>query len=105
MAERISQLAALVDRAGRLGRGVAGNSSGKRELKKELPQSGLILADVGIDFAVCPFKVSVAYHRRAAVAGAGDVNHVEVVFLNDPIQMHVNEVLPGSRAPMSQQHV
>ena len=84
---------------------MAGNSSGKRKLNKELPQPGLILADVGIDLAVSALEVSVAHDRRAAVPGAGDVNHVEVVFLDDPVQVHVNEVLPGGRAPVSQQHV
>ena len=39
-------------------------------------------------------KVSVGHDSRAAVPGAGDVNHVEVVFFDDPVQMHVNEILP-----------
>ena len=105
MAERIAQLAALVDRARALRRGVAGNSSGKRKLKKELLQPGFILADVGIDLAVGALEVRVAHDGRAAVPGAGDVDHVEVVFLDDPVQVHVDEVLPGGRAPVSQQHV
>ena len=105
MAERIAQLAALVDRARALRRCVAGNSSGKRKLNKELPKPGLILADVGIDLAVSALEIGVAHDGRAAVPGAGDVNHVEVVFLDDPVQVHVNEVLPGGRAPVSQQHV
>jgi len=60
MAERIAQLAALVDRARALRRCVAGNSSGERKLNKEFPQSGLILADVGIDLAVRAFEIRVA---------------------------------------------
>src|SRR5712691_8381759 len=40
MAERIAQLAALVDRARALWRRVAWNSSGKRKLNKELPKPG-----------------------------------------------------------------
>src|SRR5579872_3978603 len=105
MTERIAQLAALVDGTGTLRRGVAGNATGKRKLNEELPQSGLILADVGIDLAVSAFEIRVAHYRRATVSRAGDVDHVEVVFLDDPVQMHVNEVLSGSRAPVSQQHV
>ena len=100
MAERIAQFAALVDRARTLRRCVAGNPSGKRELKKELPKPGLILADVRIDLAVSALEISVAHDGRAAVPGAGDVNHVEVVFLDDPVQVHVDEVLPGRRAPV-----
>ena len=45
------------------------------------------------------------HDRRAAVTGAGDVNHVEVVFFDDPVQMHVNEVLARGCAPVSQQHM
>jgi hypothetical protein len=52
MAERIPQFTALVDGAGGLRRGVAGNASGKRKLDKELAQPGFILADVWIDLAV-----------------------------------------------------
>jgi hypothetical protein len=38
MAQRIAQFAALVNRAWTLRRSVAGNSSGKRKLDKELPK-------------------------------------------------------------------
>ena len=105
MAERIAQLAALVDRARALRRGVAGNSAGKRKLNEELLQPGLVLADVGIDLAVGALEIGVAHDRRAAVPGTGDVDHVEVVFLDDPVQVHVDEVLPRGRAPVPQQHV
>jgi hypothetical protein len=105
MAERIAQLAALVDRARALRRCVAWNSSGKRKLEKELPKPGLILADIGINLAVSALEISIAHDGRAAVPGAGDVNHVEVVFFDDPVQVRVNEVLPWGRSPVSQQHV
>src|SRR5450756_652173 len=48
MAERIAQLAALVDRARALRRCVAWNAPGKRKLNKQLPQPGLILADIAV---------------------------------------------------------
>ena len=105
MAERIAQLAALVDRARTLRRGVAGNAAGKRELEKELAQPGLILADVGVDLAVGALEIGVAHDRGAAMPRAGDVNHVEVVFLDDPVQMHINEVLPGGRSPVAEEHM
>src|SRR5271157_4865202 len=95
VAERVTQLAAFMDGTRALRRGVAGNSAGKRELQKELAQSGLILADVRINLAVSALQVRVPDHRRAAVSGAGDVNHVEVVLLDDPVQVCVDEVLSG----------
>ena len=104
VAERVAELPALVDRSRTLRGGMTGNSARKRELRKELLESGLIAADVGIDFAVGPFEIRVTHDCRTAVAGAGDIDHVEVIFLDDPIQMDVNEVLTGCRTPMPEQH-
>ena len=102
MTERIAQFAAFVDRTGAFRRRMAGNTAGKRKLQEQLLQPGFILADVGVDFAVRAFKVSVAHHRRPAVSGAGDVEHIEVVLLDNAVQMHVNEVLSGRCTPMPQ---
>ena len=97
MAERIPQLAALVDRARTLRRCVARDAVGERKLKKQLLQPRLVPADVRIDLAVSALEVGVAHDRRTAVPGAGDVDHVEVVFLDDPVQVRVDKVLPGRR--------
>ena len=72
---------------------------------KEFPQPGLILADIGINLAVGALEIGVAHKGRTAVARTGDVNHVEIVFFDDPVQVSVDEILPGRRAPMSEQHV
>ncbi len=104
MAQRISEFSALVDRPRAFRRHVAGNAAGKRELKEELLQPGLVPADVGIDLAVGALEIGVAHDRRPAVPGAGDVDHVEIVFPDHPVQVHVDEILPGGRAPVSQQH-
>ena len=74
-------------------------------MQKELLQPGLVLANVGIDFAVRTLEVRVGDDGWTAVAGTRDVNHVEVVLLDDPVQVHVDEILPGGRAPMAEQHV
>ena len=59
----------------------------------------------GIDLAVSALEIGVAHDGRSAVPGAGDVDHVEVVFLDDPVQVRINEVLARGRAPVPQQHV
>ena len=100
MAERIAQLAAFVDRPRRRRRDMAGNAAGKRELLEQLLQPGLVLRDVRIDLAPGAFQIDVAHQRRAAVTGAGDVDHVQVVLLDDPVQMHVDEILARRRAPV-----
>ena len=42
-------------------------------------------------------------HRRAAMAGAGDVDNVRVVLLDQAVQMHIYEVLAGRGAPVAQE--
>ena len=101
MAERVPQLAAFVDRTWAFRRGMAGNAAGKRKLQKQFSEPGLILTDIRVDLAVGTFEIGVAYDGRPAVPRAGDVDHVEVVFLDDPVQMHVDEVLAGGRSPAS----
>jgi len=80
---------------------MAGNPAGKRELREQLFQPSLILADVRINLIVGAFKVSISHQRRAAVSGTGDVKHVQVMLLDDPVQMHIDEILARRRAPVS----
>jgi hypothetical protein len=60
MAERIAELAALVDRARRRRRDMAGNAAGKRELLEQLFQAGFVLRDVRIDLAPGAFEIDIA---------------------------------------------
>src|ERR1019366_252442 len=69
VAQRITQLAALVNRTGALRRCVTGNPTGKRELAKELPQPCFIPADVGIDLAVLSLVGRLAGAGRSAFPG------------------------------------
>src|SRR5208283_2083971 len=101
MAKRIAQFAALVNRTRRGWRDMAGNSAGKRELLEELLQARFVLGDVRIDFTPGAFEVNVAHNGRAAVTGTGDVKHIQVIFLNDSVQMDINEVLPRRGATVS----
>src|SRR6185295_13636340 len=98
-----SQLSPFVDRARALGRDVAGNAAGKRELPAEPRQAGLVLADLRIDLAVGPLEVRVGDERRAAVPRTRDEDHVEVVFPDDPVQVDVNEAQARGRSPVAEQ--
>jgi len=80
---------------------MAGNAAGKRELLEKLLHPGFILADIRINLAIGSFEVSIGNQRRTAVTGTGDVEHIQVVFLDDAVQMHIYEVLSRRRAPMS----
>ncbi len=52
---------------------------------------------------VATLKPDVRDKRRSAVARAGHVDRVEVVLLDEPVQVDVNEVQPRRRAPMPEQ--
>src|SRR5208337_4971347 len=68
--------------------------------KENCLNSGFVLADVGIDFAVAALEIGVGGQGRPAMSGTGDVDHVEIVQSDRPVQMDVNEVLPWRRSPM-----
>ena len=68
--ERIAQLAALVDRARRLGRDVAGNAAGKRELREQPLHPLFVLRDVRIHLAVGALEIRVGHQARARHARA-----------------------------------
>jgi hypothetical protein len=103
MAERIPQLAAFMDAAGRFRCDVTRNTAGKRELPEENLQSGFVLRDRRIDLAVGPFEIRVGDERWSAVPGTGDVDHVEVALVDDPVQVHIDEVLARRGAPVAEQ--
>ena len=100
VAQRISEFAALVNGAGRRRGDMARNAARKGELFEEPFHPGFVLADVGIDLAVAALEIGVGDQRRAAVAGTGDVDHVEIMQSDRPVQMDVDEILPGRRSPM-----
>ena len=63
--ERVAELAALVDRAGRLRRHVAGDAARERELGEEPLHALLVLRDVRVDLAVGAFEIGVGHQARA----------------------------------------
>ena len=40
------------------------------------------------------------HQPRTAMTRANDINHVQIVFFDQPVQVHINEVEPGGSAPM-----
>ena len=100
--KRVAELTALVDGAGRLGRDMARNPARKRELGEEPLHPLLVLRNVRIDLAVRPFEIGVCDQARPAVPGAGDVDHVEIVLFDQPVEMHIDEVQAWRRAPVPQ---
>ncbi len=101
--EGVAKLAAFVDGAGGFGGDVAGDAAGKGELLEEAFHACFVLGDVGVELGVGAFEVGVGDEAGPAVAGAGDVDHVEVVLVNDAVAMDVDEIEAGGGAEMAEE--
>ena len=101
--ERVAELAALVDRAGRLRRDVARDPAGERELAEQPAHPLLVVADVRVDLAVGALEVHVRHHAGPAVARAGDVDRVQVARADHAVHVRVDEVQARGRAPVAEQ--
>src|SRR5664280_1443760 len=100
--ERIAELATLVDRAGGLGGDVTGNPAREGELAKQAAQTLLVAADVRVDLAVGPLQIGVCHQSGPSVARARHVQDVPVALSDQAVEMGVDEVQPGRRAPMAE---
>ena len=80
---------------------MAGNAAGEGEALEEPLHAILVACDVGVDFRVAAVQPVLRNHSVAAVAGAGEIDHVKVVALDDAIQVRVDEVLPRAGAPVA----
>ena len=105
VAERVAELAALVDGARRLGRKVARDATGVGELAEELLQAGLVIGDVGADLTVGAIEQRLGGAGGATVARAHQENGVLVVVGNKAVDVAEQEVDAGRGAPVTDQAV
>ena len=103
--EAVTELAALVDGAGRLGGDVAADVAGERELLEELLHPRRVFALVRVHLRVGPLEIGGAEHARRAVAGAGHEDDVEIVPLDHAVEVRPDEGERGARAPVAEQPV
>src|SRR6266568_7923468 len=103
VSKAIAELAAFVNGARCLRCRVTRYSTGEGELLKKTTHSIEILLDRRIDLAVSPFEISISHHTGTAMAGAADIDDVEVASLDDPIEVDIDEIESGRRTPVSQQ--
>ena len=101
--ERVAELAALVDRAGGLGRDVAGDAARERELAEELAHAVFVPGDARVELGVAALEVRVGDQAGAAVPGADDVDGVEVAGLDLAVHVGVDQVQARRGAPVAQQ--
>src|SRR5271166_6019919 len=98
--EYISQFTAFVDRTGSFGGAMASDAAGKRELLEELAETFFVLTFFRVDLGVGSFEISGAQYTRRAMAWPGHENHVQVVFLDEPVQVNVDECKAWTRSPV-----
>src|ERR1700730_2663968 len=103
MDQGIAQFAPLMDRSGSFRCDMAWDALRPGELPKEALQSVTAAVDVRIALRVGPFEIAVCHQPRTAMSGADDINHVEVVFFDQPVQVNINKVKSGGGAPMPEQ--
>src|SRR5215475_105289 len=99
----IAEFAALVYRTGRLRRHVARDAAGERELGEQAFQPLLVARDVRINLTVGSLEIGVRNQAGPAMPRAGNVDHVEVVLLDHPVQVNVDEIETGCGSPMTQE--
>ena len=61
------------------------------------------LRDVRIMFDVGALEIGICVQARAAVTGTGNVNHIQIVFVDQPVQMNIDEIEPRRGAPVPEQ--
>src|SRR5215472_10720386 len=105
MGQYVSQFASFVNRAGSFRRAVAADAPRKGKLLKELVQACFVFAFFRIDFGVRTLKICRSQNARRAVSRARHEDHVEVEFLDQPVQVDIDESQTWARAPMPEQAV
>src|SRR5262249_33734673 len=103
MAERIAEFAAFMNAAGGLRRDVTGNAARKAKLFEEFFHPLSVLADIRVVFRVAPFEIRVSNQRWAAVARPDDINHVQVIALDDTIEVYTKHIKAWRCAPVAEQ--
>ena len=70
---------------------------------EEFLHPGGVPADVGVNLAVGAFQVRVGDQGRTTVSRADDIDHVQVVFLDDPVQVDIEEVEAWRGSPVAKE--
>src|SRR5580698_8994494 len=98
MAEGVTPLAAFVNGSRCGWCNMARNPTWKRELLEQPFHALFVLRYVGINLAPGAFEVNVAHNCRSTVTRSGHIKHIQIILFDDPVQMHIDEILAGRRA-------
>ena len=103
VSQRVTKLAAFVDRPRRVDADVAGYAAGGRELADQPPQSGFVERYVRIDLRVGAFEIDACDDRGSAVARTRHIKNILTRRRDQPVEMRVDQVEGWRGSPMSEQ--
>src|SRR5262249_55492352 len=99
----VAEFAALMDAARRLRGDVRRDAAGETELLEKPPHALCVLADVRVHLTVCPLQVGVSNQGWPAVPRANDVDHAQVIALDNPVEVNAEHVQAWRGAPVAEQ--
>src|SRR5262249_1812369 len=73
-----------------------------RKLFEEFVQPSFILALFRVNLGVCSLKIPWTKDARRAMPWTGHENHVQIEFLDQTVQVNVDEGQAGTSAPVSE---
>src|SRR5277367_2662527 len=96
----VAKLTAFVNRTRRLWSAVRAYSSRKRELAEEFEHASFVGTLVRINLRVMALEIAVSKRGRRTMTRTGNVEDIQIVFLDEPIQMYPNKGLAGIGSPV-----
>ena len=101
--DAVAKLTAFVDTAGRFRRGVAPDPAGKGELLEEALHPGEVFALVRVNLGIRALEIRLGEDCRRPMPGATDIDGVQIILVDQPIEVDIGKGLAGVRAPMTKQ--
>ena len=80
---------------------MAWNATREGELSEEPFHALFVGCDIRIHLAIGSLEIRIRDQPRASVPRTRDIDHVLVVFLDQPVQVDIDEVQPRCRSPMA----
>src|SRR5579864_4482650 len=103
MRQTIAELAAFVQGSRHHRAEVAWEASRPGELVHQLREPLTIAAQLRVVLRERSLEEEISENSRSAVSGADDQRHVGIDVADQAVQMRIDEVEPGLRAPVSEQ--
>src|SRR5690349_2461565 len=82
---------------------MAWDTTWKRKLLEQFLHTYFVLRDVRVELAVGSFQIDIRNDTGSTMSRAGEIDRVQIMFFDEPIQMHIDEVQARRRTPVTEQ--